>query len=213
MTDPAATARLPRVGRVRAGARLHGDERVLRQTDEPESIKTIERAIELGVNLLDTADVYGPFTNEELVGKVIRDRRDDVVLATKFGIVRDPDGPMGRGANGKPEYVRSACDASLQRLGVDHIDLYYQHRVDAKHADRGDGRRDGGARRGREGPLHRTVGAGPGDDPARARDASDHGGPERVVAVVARPRGGHRPGVPRARASASSPTARSGAAS
>jgi aryl-alcohol dehydrogenase-like predicted oxidoreductase len=101
------------------------------QTDEPESIKTIERAIELGVNLLDTADVYGPFTNEELVGKVIRDRRDDVVLATKFGIVRDPKGPMGRGANGKPEYVQSACEASLLRLGVDNIDLYYQHRVDA----------------------------------------------------------------------------------
>jgi aryl-alcohol dehydrogenase-like predicted oxidoreductase len=101
------------------------------ETDEPESIKTIERAIELGCNFLDTADVYGPFTNEELVGKVIRDRRDDVVLATKFGIVRDPNGPMGRGANGKPEYVRSACDASLQRLGVDHIDLYYQHRIDA----------------------------------------------------------------------------------
>ena len=101
------------------------------KTDEPESVKTIERAIELGCNFLDTADVYGPFTNEELVGKVIRNRRDDVVLATKFGIVRDPNGPMGRGANGKPEYVRSACDASLQRLGIDHIDLYHQHRIDA----------------------------------------------------------------------------------
>ena len=97
--------------------------------DDAESIATIHRALELGVTLLDTADMYGPFTNEVLVGKAIRDRRDRVVLATKFGNQRNPDGSW-IGINGRPEYVRSCCDASLQRLGVDHIDLYYQHRVD-----------------------------------------------------------------------------------
>ena len=95
-----------------------------------ESIATIHRALELGVTFLDTADVYGPFTNEELVGSTVGGKRDEVVLATKFGIVRDPDDPMRRGINGRPEYVRSCIDASLQRLGLDHVDLYYQHRVD-----------------------------------------------------------------------------------
>jgi len=98
--------------------------------DDAESIAVIHRALELGVTLLDTSDMYGPHTNEILVGKAIKDRRDRVVLATKFGIQRGPN-PQDRGINGKPEYVRGACDASLQRLGVDHIDLYYQHRVDA----------------------------------------------------------------------------------
>jgi aryl-alcohol dehydrogenase-like predicted oxidoreductase len=97
--------------------------------DEQESIATIHRALELGVTLLDTADMYGPFKNEELVGRAIKDRRDRVVLATKFGNVRGKDGAF-LGVSGKPDYVRTACDASLKRLGVERIDLYYQHRVD-----------------------------------------------------------------------------------
>jgi len=98
--------------------------------DEAESIATLHRALDLGVNFLDTADMYGPFTNEVLVGKAIRDRRGEVVLATKFGNERRADGSWV-GINGRPDYVRRACDASLGRLGLDHIDLYYQHRVDA----------------------------------------------------------------------------------
>jgi aryl-alcohol dehydrogenase-like predicted oxidoreductase len=97
--------------------------------DDAQSIDTIHRALDLGVNFLDTADMYGPFTNEQLVGRAIRGRRDSVVLATKFGNQRNPDGSWV-GVNGRPDYVRAACDASLLRLGVDHIDLYYQHRVD-----------------------------------------------------------------------------------
>jgi aryl-alcohol dehydrogenase-like predicted oxidoreductase len=99
------------------------------QRNEIESIATIHRALELGVTLLDTADMYGPFTNEKLVGAAIRGKRNMVIIATKFGIVRTGD-PNYRGVCGRPEYVRSACDASLLRLGLDHIDLYYQHRVD-----------------------------------------------------------------------------------
>jgi aryl-alcohol dehydrogenase-like predicted oxidoreductase len=100
--------------------------------DDAESIATIHRALELGVTLLDTSDIYGPHTNEELVGRAIADRRDRVVLATKFGVVRDPDDPSVRGLDGSPAYVKARCEDSLRRLGVDHIDLYYQHRVDPK---------------------------------------------------------------------------------
>ncbi len=100
--------------------------------DEVESIATIHRALELGITLLDTADMYGVGENERLVGRAIRSRRDRVILATKFGNVRRADDPSFRAIDGSPAYVRAACDASLQRLGVDHIDLYYQHRVDPK---------------------------------------------------------------------------------
>jgi aryl-alcohol dehydrogenase-like predicted oxidoreductase len=101
-------------------------------SDEGESLRTIERALDLGCNFLDTSDMYGPHTNERLVGRAIKDRRNEVFLATKFGIKIEPgpDGTPIRSIEGRPEYVRAACDASLQRLGVDHIDLYYQHRVD-----------------------------------------------------------------------------------
>jgi aryl-alcohol dehydrogenase-like predicted oxidoreductase len=100
------------------------------QSDQGESVATIHRALELGVNFLDTADVYGPFTNEQLVGKAIKGKREEFVIATKFGIVRNANDPLKRGINGSPEYVRASVEGSLKRLGIDTIDLYYQHRVD-----------------------------------------------------------------------------------
>jgi len=100
-------------------------------TDETESIATLDRALELGINFFDTSDAYGPHKNEELLGKAFRARREDVIIATKFAIRRDPSNPAVRSIDGRPEYVREACDGSLKRLGVDSIDLYYQHRVDS----------------------------------------------------------------------------------
>lgn len=99
-------------------------------TDTTQAIATLHRALELGVNFLDTADMYGPHTNEQLIGKAIAGKRDQVVLASKFGIVRDPANPALRGVNGRPEYIRAAIDGTLQRLGIETLDLYYQHRID-----------------------------------------------------------------------------------
>jgi aryl-alcohol dehydrogenase-like predicted oxidoreductase len=103
-------------------------------TDTREATATLHRALELGVNFLDTADMYGPHTNEELIGKAIAGKRDQVFLASKFGIVRDPENPGARGVNGRPEYIRQSIDGSLKRLGVDTLDLYYQHRIDPQVA-------------------------------------------------------------------------------
>ncbi|SMB99345.1 aldo/keto reductase [Hymenobacter roseosalivarius DSM 11622] len=100
------------------------------QRDDAQSTRTLHHALDLGVTFFDTADMYGPYINEELVGSALRDRRDQAFIATKFGIVRDPNDPAKRGINGRPEYVRASCEGSLRRLGTEHIDLYYQHRVD-----------------------------------------------------------------------------------
>ncbi len=156
--------------------------------DDTESIATIHRALDLGVTFFDTSDMYGPHTNEVLVGKALAGRRDEAVIATKFGIVRDLDNPAKRAVNGRPEYVRQSCDGSLIRLGVDHIDLYYQHRVDP------------------DTPIEETVGAmaelveqgkvrylglseaAPATIRRGAGRAPHLGAADRVLVVVARPR-------------------------
>ena len=165
--------------------------------DEDEAVATIHRALELGISFLDTADMYGPFTNEKLVGRAIAGRRDEVVLATKFGNERGEDGSF-LGVNGQPDYVRKACEASLQRLGVDHIDLYYQHRVDKTvPIEETVGAMEELVERGQGAPPRALRGLA-GDDPARARRAPDLGAADRVLAVDARSRG--RGAADRARA-------------
>ena len=180
--------------------------------DDDESIATIHRALDLGIDFLDTADMYGPFTNERLVGRAIKGRRDRVVLATKFGNERGEDGPC-LGVNGRPDYVKRACDASLQRLGMDHIDLYYQHRVDRDRADRGDGRRDGRPGPRGQGAPPRPLGGGARDDPPGRARAPDHRAADRVLALDPRSRGRGAAASAASSASASWPTARSAAAS
>ena len=139
---------------------------------DAESIRTIHRALDLGVTHLDTAEIYGPYTNEELVGRAIKDRRDRVVLATKFGIVSHAGGGPGV-LDSSPANIRVAVEGSLKRLGTDHVDLYLPAPRRSEHAYRGHGRRPGRARRRREGPLHRIIRGWPLDDSPRPRGAPD----------------------------------------
>ena len=154
--------------------------------DEAESIATIHRAIELGVTFLDTADIYGMGRNEELVGKAIRDRRDKVVLATKFGNVRKADGTFV-GVNGKPDYVRSACEASLRRLQVDVIDLYYQHRVDTNTSIEDTVAAMATLVEDGQGASSWPVRSRPRYDPTRTNSASDRSAADGVFPVEPRP--------------------------
>ena len=156
--------------------------------DEQGGIDTIHRALDLGVTFLDTADMYGPFINEQLVGRAIKGRRDEVQLATKFGNVRGPNGER-LGIDGSPDYVRKACDDSLQRLGVDHIDLYYQHRVDKTvPIEETVGAMDELVEAGKVTPP-RPVRGEPGQHPQGPRRAPDHRPADRVLPVHPRPRG------------------------
>ena len=152
------------------------------ERNDAESAATILRALDLGVNFLDTADTYGIGDNEELIGKTIRGRRDEVFLATKFANIRTKAEPNRWSLSGKPEYVRSACDASLQRLGVEYIDLYYQHRVDPQTPIED----TVGAMAElvkAEGEVSGIVGGFAGDDSARAQSASDYGAADGIFAV------------------------------
>ena len=164
--------------------------------DDEESIATIHRAIELGVTFFDTADMYGPHTNEQLLGRALRGHREQVIIATKFGILRDPKRPEFRGISGKPDYVRKACEGSLRRLGVDVIDLYYQHRVDPDTPiEETVGAmeelvQNGGARLRRQGAPPRPLGGVRADDPSGARRSSHYGVAIRILALDTRSREG-----------------------
>ena len=166
-----------------------------------------------GSTFFDTSDMYGPHTNEVLVGRALAGRRDEAVIATKFGIVRDPDDPAKRAVNGRPEYVRQACDGSLSRLGVDHIDLYYQHRVDPDTPIEETVGAMAELVTAGQGALPRPLRGGAGHHPAGPRRAPDLGAADRVLGLVARPGGGDPAHACASSASASSPTARSAAAS
>ncbi len=180
--------------------------------DDVELIATIHRAAELGITLLDTSDAYAAGVNEQLVGQAVKGRRDQYFIASKFGNIRGPGGQRG-GVNGRPDYVPVACEASLKRLGIDHIDLYYAHRIDPERADRGHRRRDGAAGRAGQGSLPRTLRGRRQYAAPRAQDASARRVADRVFAVDARRRGGDRPDPARTRASVLSPIRRSAAAS
>ena len=150
--------------------------------DDAESIRTIHRALDLGVTLLDTAEIYGPFINEELVGEAIKDRRDQVVLATKFGMISHAGEGPGH-LDSSPANIRTALEGSLRRLRTDHVDLYYQHRVDPHDPHRGHGWRPGRAGHRRQGPPHRALrGLGRHHSPRPCR-ASDHRPPVGVLVV------------------------------
>ena len=192
------------------GLGLHEPDRRLRQHRRPareDSIALIRRAVDLGVTFFDTAEVYGPFTNEDIVGEALEPVRDQVKIATKFGFAFAENGVEPGGLCSRPDSIRRAVDNSLRRLRTDHIDLYYQHRVDTDRADRGRRRHRQGTDRRREGAALRAVRGGRRHDPPGARRAAGRRGAERVLDVVARPRAGHdsRPGRARDRPGALQP--------
>ena len=170
---------------------------------------TIRRAFDLGINFFDSSDAYWGTRHEVLLGRAIKGFRDKVLISSKFGNIDLPDGK--KGTNGKPEYLRQCCDDSLKRMGVDVIDVYYQHRVDPGGADRGDGGRDGAAGRAGQGALARHLRGRARDAQARAQDPPDRGAAVRVFAVVSRDRARHPADLPRAGHCRTSPTRRSGA--